>query len=151
MGSRTLPAERNADARGERLETRLSSQAPSLKPQVPNEVAQEAEECFLKALEVAQRQQAKSLELRAATSLAQLKQRQRKPHAALPILEEVYNWFTEGFGTADLQDAKLLLNELHEQSISGHLAALRTAKTKRKVAGTSHPASEPRVAHSVRG
>jgi DNA-binding winged helix-turn-helix (wHTH) protein/predicted ATPase len=139
------------EARDWRLETRLSSQAPRLKPQLPNEVAQEAEECFLKALEVAQRQQAKSLELRAATSLAQLKQRQRKPHAALPILEEVYNWFTEGFGTADLQDAKLLLNELHEQSISGHLAALRTAKTKRKVAGTSHPASEPRVAHSVRG
>jgi predicted ATPase len=134
-----------------RPETRPSSQASSLRPQIPNEVVQEAEECFLKALEVTQRQQAKSLELRAATSLARLKQRQGKPAEALSILEGVYNWFTEGFGTADLQDAKMLLNELHEQSISGHLAALRTTKTKRKVAGTSHPAPEPRVAQSVRG
>lgn len=139
------------EVRDWRLETRPSSQAPSLKPPVPNEAAQEAEECFLKALEVAQRQQAKSLELRAATSLARLKQRQGKPAEALSILEGVYNWFTEGFGTADLQYAKMLLTELREQSMSRHLAALRTAKTKRKVAGTNHPAREPRVAQSVRG
>src|SRR5688500_18786336 len=107
------------EARDWRLETRLASQAPTLKPQVPSEVAREAEECFLKALEVAQQQQAKSLELRAATSLARLKQRQRKPDEAFSVLEEVYNWFTEGFGTADLQNAKLLLNELREQSMSG--------------------------------
>ena len=139
------------EARGWKLETRLASQAPSLKPQVSSEVAREAEECFLKALDIAQRQQAKSLELRAATSLARLKQQQGKPAEAFSILEEVYNWFTEGFGTADLQDAKLMLNELREQRMSGHLATLRTTKTKRKSSNTSQPAAEPRVAQSVRG
>jgi predicted ATPase len=139
------------EARDWRLETRPASQTPSLMPLVSSDAAREAEECFLKALEVAQRQQAKSLELRAAISLARLKQQQRKPGEALSMLEEVYNWFTEGFGTADLQDAKLLLNELREQSMSGHLAALRTAKTRRKTASTSLPAAEPRVAQSVRG
>jgi predicted ATPase len=114
-------------------------------------VAREAEECFLKALEIAQQQQAKSLELRAATSLARLKQRQRKPDEAFLLLEEVYNWFTEGFGTADLQDAKLLLNELREQRMSGHLVPLQTTKTKQKSSGTSQPAAEPRVAQSARG
>jgi len=109
------------------------------------------EECFHKALEIAQRQEAKSLELRAAISLARLKQRQGKPAEALPILEGVYNWFTEGFGTADLQDAKRLLNELRGQSRSGHLAALRTTKTKRKSSGTSQPAAEQRVPQSARG
>ena len=110
------------------------------------------EECFHKALEIAQRQQAKSLELRAATSLARLKQRQGKPGEALSILEEIYMWFTEGFSTADLLDAKLLINELHEQSMSGRLSALRTAKTKRKTARTSPPEAEaePRVAQSGR-
>jgi predicted ATPase len=138
------------EARDWRLKTHPFSQAPNLKPQVPSEVAREAEECFLKALEVAQRQQAKSLELRAAASLARLKQRQRKPDEAFSILEEVYNWFTEGFGTADLQDAKLLLNELREQRMSGHFATLRTTKTKRKSSGTSQPTAEPRVAQSAR-
>jgi predicted ATPase len=109
------------------------------------------EECFRKALEVAQQQQAKSLELRAATSLARLKQRQRKPDEAFSILEEVYTWFTEGFGTADLQDAKLLLNELREQRRLGPLATLRTTKTKRKSSNTSQPTTEPRVARSARG
>jgi predicted ATPase len=72
-------------------------------------VVREAEECFLKAIDIAKRQQAKSLELRAAMSLSRLWQHQGKRKAARQILVEVYNWFTEGFDTADLKDARALL------------------------------------------
>jgi len=72
----------------------------------------EAEACFQQALEVARHQQARSWELRAAMSLARLWQRQRKHDAARQLLAEVYNWFTEGFDTADLQEARALLEEL---------------------------------------
>jgi predicted ATPase len=64
------------------------------------------------ALEVAHRQAAKSLELRAAMSLARLWQSQGKRHDAYDLLAPVYGWFTEGFDTADLKEAKTLLNEL---------------------------------------
>jgi predicted ATPase len=72
----------------------------------------EAESCFHQALEAARRQQAKSLELRAAMSLSRLWQRQGKRTEAYELLASVYNWFTEGFDTADLQDAKALLAAL---------------------------------------
>ena len=72
----------------------------------------EAEACFHQALDVARRQHAKSLELRAAMSLARLWQRQGKCDAAREVLDEVYGWFTEGFDTADLREAKALLDEL---------------------------------------
>jgi class 3 adenylate cyclase/predicted ATPase len=72
----------------------------------------EAETCFQQAITVAQNQQAKSFELRSATSLARLYQRQGKRQEAHDLLAPVYNWFTEGFDTADLKDAKALLDEL---------------------------------------
>ncbi len=72
----------------------------------------EAETCFQKALDVARSQQAKSLELRAATSLARLWQSQGKRDEARELLGDVYAFFTEGFDTADLIDAKALLYEL---------------------------------------
>ncbi len=72
-----------------------------------------AEECFLKAIEIARRQQAKSLELRAAMSLARLWQQHGKPHEAHELLSEIYGWFTEGFDTKDLQEARALLEELN--------------------------------------
>jgi len=72
----------------------------------------EAEACFHEALAVSRRQQAKSLELRAAMSLARLWQHQGKIPQARDLLAPVYTWFTEGFDTADLQDAKALLDEL---------------------------------------
>ena len=72
----------------------------------------EAEGCFLKALEVARHQQAKSWELRAVMSLSRLWQQQGKKDAARKMLAEVYSWFTEGFDTKDLQEAKALLKEL---------------------------------------
>jgi predicted ATPase len=70
------------------------------------------EECFRQALEVARYQQAKSLELRAAMSLARLWQRQGKRQEAYDLLAPLYGWFTEGFDTADLQETKALLTEL---------------------------------------
>ena len=72
----------------------------------------ETEACFHKAIEIARKQQAKSLELRAATSLARLWHPQDKKADAHHLLSEVYNWFTEGFDTKDLQEAKALLEEL---------------------------------------
>ena len=72
----------------------------------------EAESCFQQALVASRSQQAKSLELRAATSLAQLWQRQGKREEAERLLGHVYGWFTEGFDTADLMDAKALLDAL---------------------------------------
>jgi predicted ATPase len=73
---------------------------------------QQAESCFCQALATARRQQAKSLELRAAMSLARLWQGQGKRAAACQMLSEVYGWFTEGFDTADLREAKALLDAL---------------------------------------
>ena len=80
--------------------------------QRPESRVREAEEYFLKATEIARAQQAKSLELRAATSLARLWQQQSKRAEAHKLLSEIYNWFTEGFDTKDLQEAKGLLEEL---------------------------------------
>jgi predicted ATPase len=72
----------------------------------------EAETCFQQALAIARRQEAKALELRAAMSLARLWQQQDKYIEARELLAPVYGWFTEGFDTADLQEAKALLEEL---------------------------------------
>ncbi len=74
--------------------------------------ATEAESCFREAIEIAQRQQAKSWELRATTSLARLLAKQGRSDEARAMLAEIYNWFTEGFDTADLKDANALLDEL---------------------------------------
>jgi predicted ATPase len=72
----------------------------------------QAEECFRQALVVARRQQGKSLELRAAISLSRLWQQQGKLDEARQLLTPIYGWFTEGFDTADLQEAKALLDAL---------------------------------------
>jgi predicted ATPase len=72
----------------------------------------EAASCFHHALEIARTQQAKSFELRTATSLAHLWQQHGKRREAHELLASVYGWFTEGFDTADLQEAKALLAEL---------------------------------------
>ncbi len=66
----------------------------------------------MKAIEVARRQQAKSLELRAVMNLSRLWQQQGKKDEAHQMLIEIYNWFTEWFDTRDLQEAKTLLEEL---------------------------------------
>ena len=73
---------------------------------------EEAEALFGQSLEIARRQEAKTFELRAATSLARLWQRQGKRAAARALLAPLYAWFTEGFDTRDLKEAKALLAEL---------------------------------------
>jgi predicted ATPase len=72
----------------------------------------EAEAWLRRALDVARHQEAKALELRAAMSLARLWQQQGKRAAAHALLAPVYSWFTEGFDTADLQEARALLDAL---------------------------------------
>ena len=76
----------------------------------------EAESCYRKAIEIARRQSAKAWELRAAKSLARLWKQQGKIAEARQMLAEIYDWFTEGFDTADLKDAKALLDELQSQT-----------------------------------
>ena len=72
----------------------------------------EAQVCFQQAIEVSRNQSAKSLDLRAVMSLSRLWQRQGKTEEARKMLAEIYGWFTEGFDTADLKEAKALLEEL---------------------------------------
>jgi predicted ATPase/DNA-binding winged helix-turn-helix (wHTH) protein len=72
----------------------------------------EAEAGYLRAIEIARTQQARSLELRAATSLARLWRRQRRADDARRLLQNLYSWFAEGFDTIDLREAKSLLDEL---------------------------------------
>jgi predicted ATPase len=79
----------------------------------PNDDRAAAERAYRQAISVAAGQQAKSLELRAATSLAMLLGEQRRRSEGYAVLAPVYNWFTEGFDTLDLKEAKTLLNELH--------------------------------------
>jgi predicted ATPase len=75
----------------------------------------EAEACFHQALAIARHQQAKSWELRTALSLSRLWQRQGKRAKAYELLAPIYGWFTEGFDTADLQEATALLATLREK------------------------------------
>jgi predicted ATPase len=75
-------------------------------------LASKAENVFLPSLSVAREQQAKSWELRAATSMARLWSDQRKREEAHELPAPVYGWFTEGFDTRDLKEAKILLDEL---------------------------------------
>jgi class 3 adenylate cyclase/predicted ATPase len=100
-----------ASGRGDMLTEAYRLQGAFLLRQAPPDAAQ-AEACFQQALAIARRQQAKSWELRAAMSLARLWQQQGKRAEARELLAPVYGWFTEGFDTPDLQEAKALLGEL---------------------------------------
>jgi predicted ATPase len=93
-----------------------ASEVPNTQHPTPSTQV-EAEECFLRAIEIARKQQAKSLELRATMSLARLWQQQGKSTEAHQMLSEIYNWFTEGFDTKDLQEAKALLEEWVEGNV----------------------------------
>jgi predicted ATPase len=105
---RTPAATRKSKSKGKSQKLKIETDPRSLTP----DPHAEAEACFHKAIEVARKQQAKSLELRAIMSLARLWQQQGKKEEARRLLAEVYNWFTEGFDTKDLQEAKALLEEL---------------------------------------
>jgi predicted ATPase len=79
--------------------------------QNPSDIAN-AEQCFRTAIKIARGQSARSEELRATTSVARVLAKQGKRDEARAMLAEIYSWFTEGFDTADLKDAKALLDEL---------------------------------------
>jgi predicted ATPase len=93
-----------------RLKGELTLQRPEAGSN--SQIREEAESYFRQAIEVARRQSAKSWELRATTSLARLLRERSRRDEARAMLSEIYNWFTEGFDTADLRDAKSLLDEL---------------------------------------
>jgi predicted ATPase len=101
--------ERQYEAELYRLKGTLTLQPEA---QGPKSKVEEAEECFLKAIDIARDQQAKSLELRGVMSLARLWQQQDKQKEAHELLSVIYGWFTEGFDTKDLQEAKALLEAL---------------------------------------
>ena len=94
---------------------RSQSLSPPTQSRRVRNAALTAEECFHQALAVARQQQAKSLELRATVSLARLWQQQGKHAEAYDLLAPLYDWFTEGFDTADLQEARALLTALREK------------------------------------
>ena len=100
-----------ASGRGDMLAEAYRFQGELLLRQAVPEVAQ-AEACFQYALTIARHQQAKSWELRTAISLSRLWQQQGKCREARELLVPIYGWFAEGFDTADLQEAKALLDEL---------------------------------------
>jgi predicted ATPase len=103
------------DTKGERwYEPELYRLKGALLLQQTSDSQAEVETCFQHAISIARSQQAKSFELRAATSLARLWQQQGKRQEAHDLLAPVYHWFTEGFDTADLQDATALLATLSE-------------------------------------
>ena len=106
--------ERRWEAELYRLKGELTLQASLKSFQGPSPVPREKKRksVFHRAIEIAQRQQAKSLGLRAVTSLSRLWQKQGKKAEARQMLAEIYGWFTEGFDTKDLQEAKALLEEL---------------------------------------
>jgi len=90
----------------------ISTQSSITSPQPLAPSTQEAEACFLKAIDIARQQQAKLWELRAIMSLSRLWQQQGKKEEAHSMLAGIYGWFTEGFDTLGLQEAKTLLGEL---------------------------------------
>jgi len=103
-------------------EAELSRLKGVLLLQLPSPEVSQAEACFHQALEVARRQQAKALELRAALSLSRLWQQQGQREAARDLLAPLYAWFTEGFDTPDLQEAQTLLEAVGAPIASAQLA-----------------------------
>jgi predicted ATPase len=105
--------ERKFEAELHRLKGELLLSQVALTPGGPGQAVEvEAEGCFQRALEVAHRQRAKSWELRVAVSLSRLWQSQGKREESKKLLGETYGWFTEGFDTADLKEARALLDAL---------------------------------------
>jgi predicted ATPase len=104
--------EASQKAKDKSQKSKVETNPQSLTPNPQGEVEQEAEGYFQKAIVIARKQQAKSLELRATTSLARLWQQQGKQKEAHHMLSDIYGWFTEGFDTKDLQEAEVLIEEL---------------------------------------
>ena len=110
-----------AQTQGQRLDqarlywlrgTLLARESPAQTSPAKRQIVCKAEASLRRTLTIARQQHAKAWELRAAIGLARLWQGQKKRQAARQLLTEVYSWFTEGFTTPDLQEAKMLLDEL---------------------------------------
>lgn len=102
------------ETRGRMYEAEIHRLRGELLLQLASDKLNEAEHCFHQALDIARHQEAKSWELRAAMSLSRFWQHQNKRDEVRELLASIYGWFTEGFNTADLQNAKALLEELAE-------------------------------------
>ncbi len=109
MGEAIMAIETTKERWFEAEANRIAGQIALLSPE-PN--AKKAQTYFERALQTARQQKAKSWELRAATSMARLWRDQGKRQQAREVLVSVYGWFTEGFDTRDLREAKALLEEL---------------------------------------
>ena len=121
-----------------------NSQSPTPNPQ------QEAEAGFHKVIEIAQQQQAKSLELPAVMSLSRLWQQQCKKVKAQRMLAEIYNWFTEGFDTKDLQEAKALLGNYKSSYKKGAGEHMITKHQERTLSFLTQP-EKPKVSFLLDG
>ena len=98
--------------KGELLLARSKDRTKTARSKSRNPQAKEAEQCFQSALKIARERGSRSLELRAAISLARLEQIERKRGEAHDLLAKVYGWFTEGHDTLDLQEARTLLGQM---------------------------------------
>jgi predicted ATPase len=105
---------RQVMAEGYKLPPQETQNAPAVSAEATDRPSLhlEAEASFLIALDIARRQEAKSLELRAVLSLSRLWRQHSKREEARQLLADIYGWFTEGFETADLREARMLLEEL---------------------------------------
>jgi class 3 adenylate cyclase/predicted ATPase len=106
------PRRRDLEAELHRVKGELLLRSQSQGPEAGVHPSAEVEQCFQQAIDLARQQQAKSWELRAVMSLSRLWRQQGKKDEARQLLAEIYGWFTEGFETKDLQEAKVLLAEL---------------------------------------
>ena len=123
------------------------SKVPNPQSAIPNPQS-EAETCFLQSLAISRQQQAKSWELRASMSLARLWHQQGKTTDARELLEDIYEWFTEGFDTKDLQDAAALLRELGGRVKTGEESQKSKGKSQKAKVETADQEDETRIAHS---
>jgi len=115
QGELTLQQEKQK-AQGKKQKAKMK---PDARPMMPGAYSA-AEARFHKAIDIARRQQAKSLELRATVSLARLWRQQGKQKEAHHMLAAIYSWFTEGLNTQDLREAKALLDELAQWGARTH-------------------------------
>ncbi len=151
-GALMLQAEASATGEGRAPRARRDGPEPDDRPLGAPGVAaaKDAESCFIEAIEIARRQRAKSLELRAATSLCRLWANRGQATEARALLSEIYRWFTEGFDTADLSEARLLLDELRGSAPGRSRGASRADAIDSSSTGGSRRTLGPSAAGSPR-
>ena len=130
LGAASVKRPTMIETTGERWwEADIYRRAGDIALMAPERDAAKAQACFERALAVARRQQAKSWELRAAMSVARLRRDQGKRDEARDLLAPVYGWFTEGFDTLDLKEAKVAARRIGCMSVQGYAAAIGAHQT----------------------